>query len=398
MGRARPGSRARPRPSRAACASSSGSCGRALERLVAERRAVGVVDRRLEGCRAHVTVEHSRVRVVEDRGLDLAVEQRLRARRMKYWSSASSLATSTARPCPRRPARPHCCRSDAIVPGKPTEIAQSSRPMSIPSSSASVALTPSRSPSTRRRSISRRCCGRVAGAVRREPRRGGRVEPVGCEAVDQLGSLAALREADRAQAALRELCEQTRRVAERGSAHAELLVEQLGVPEHDGSLRARRGVVADDGRLHAEQSFARARRGSRSSRRRAGTAAPRRTSRRPAQPAQDVADVRAEHAAVDVRLVDDDVAQVLQDVAPPVVVREHADVEHVGVREDQVRPLADLPAPVAFGVAVVDRRLHARHGELGERAQPGPARAPSSGRGTARGSSAHARARRAPAG
>ena len=177
--------------------------------------------------------------------------------------------------------------------------------------------------------------------------------------MDQLGSLAALREADRAQAALRELCEQARRVAERRSADAELLVEQLGVPEHDGSFGARRGVVADDGRLHAEQSFrelagVRDRRGSEQELRlgpvhRGGAA----------QPAQDVADVRAEHAAVDVCLVDDDVPKVLQDVAPAVVVREHADVEHVGVREDQVRPLADLPAPVALGVAVVDRRLHA---------------------------------------
>ena len=38
--------------------------------------------------------------------------------RMKYWSSASSPATSTASPWPRRPARPHCWRSDATVPGK----------------------------------------------------------------------------------------------------------------------------------------------------------------------------------------------------------------------------------------------------------------------------------------
>ena len=35
---------------------------------------------------------------------------------------------------------------------------------------------------------------------------------------------------------------------------------------------------------------------------------------------------------------------------------EDADVEHVRVREDEVRPLADLPAPLAGGVAVVDRR------------------------------------------
>ena len=59
---------------------------------------------------------------------------------MKYWSSASSLATRTASPCPRRPARPHCWRMLATVPGKPTEITASSIPTSIPSSSAFVAL------------------------------------------------------------------------------------------------------------------------------------------------------------------------------------------------------------------------------------------------------------------
>ena len=78
--------------------------------------------------------------------------------------------------------------------------------------------------------------------------------------------------------------------------------------------------------------------------------------RRAAQPPEHVADVRAEDAAVDVRLVDDDVAEVLEHVAPAVVVREDADMEHVGVGQDQVRPLADLPAPVELGVAVVDRR------------------------------------------
>ena len=60
---------------------------------------------------------------------------------------------------PRLPARPHCWRSEATVPGKPTERTQSSRPMSIPSSSAFVAETPSNSPSSKRRSISRRCMG-----------------------------------------------------------------------------------------------------------------------------------------------------------------------------------------------------------------------------------------------
>ena len=79
--------------------------------------------------------------------------------------------------------------------------------------------------------------------------------------------------------------------------------------------------------------------------------------------------MRAEDAAVDVRLVDDDVAEVREDVCPAVVVREDADVEHVRVGQDRVRPLADLPTPLVLGVAVVDRRLDARDAQLGEGAR-----------------------------
>ena len=45
--------------------------------------------------------------------------------------------------------------------------------------------------------------------------------------------------------------------------------------------------------------------------------------------------MRSEDAAVHVRLVDDDVAEVREHVAPAVVVREDADVEHVRVRQDR---------------------------------------------------------------
>jgi hypothetical protein len=44
-------------------------------------------------------------------------------------------------------------------------------------------------------------------------------------------------------------------------------------------------------------------------------------------------------------------------------------VEHVRVGEDQVRPLADLPAALLLRVAVVDRGADARHLELRERAE-----------------------------
>jgi hypothetical protein len=66
--------------------------------------------------------------------------------RQKNWSSASSPATYTARPRPRRPARPHICRREATVPGNVTTTAASSAPMSIPSSSAFVVTTARTSP------------------------------------------------------------------------------------------------------------------------------------------------------------------------------------------------------------------------------------------------------------
>ena len=69
------------------------------------------------------------------------------------------------------------------------------------------------------------------------------------------------------------------------------------------------------------------------------------------------------------RLVDDDVAQVVEDVCPAIVVRQHAYVEHVRIREDDVRPFADLPAPLRGGVAVVDRRADVRRVQLSQRAR-----------------------------
>ena len=94
----------------------------------------------------------------------------------------------------------------------------------------------------------------VAGAVGREPRVV--AEPLGREAVDQLGRLAALREGERAQAALDEAGLELRRLRERRSAQPELDVEERRVPEDDGALGARRRVVADHRHRRPEQRLA----------------------------------------------------------------------------------------------------------------------------------------------
>jgi hypothetical protein len=77
---------------------------------------------------------------------------------------------------------------------------------------------------------------------------------------------------------------------------------------------------------------------------------------RAAQAAQDVADVGAKHAAVHVRLVDDHECQVREQIPPGGVVGHDPDMQHVGVRQDEVAAPADRGPLLARRVAVVDRR------------------------------------------
>ena len=69
--------------------------------------------------------------------------------------------------------------------------------------------------------------------------------------------------------------------------------------------------------------------------------------------------MRAEHAAIGVRLVDHDVRQIAEHVGPAAVVGQDAHVQHVRVREDRVGEAAHEMALLARRVAVVDRRSQA---------------------------------------
>ena len=73
----------------------------------------------------------------------------------------------------------------------------------------------------------------------------------------------------------------------------------------------------------------------------------------PLQPPHDVGEVAAEDAPVGVKLVDHDVAEVLEEVQPLRVVREDPGVQHVGVGQDQVRPRPHRAPRVRRRVAVV---------------------------------------------
>ena len=156
-----------------------------------------------------------------------------------------------------------------------------------------------------------------------------------------------------------EVGHQLRGIGQRATSLPELLVEERRVPERDGPLGLRRSVVTDhrevepDERVGELAGVADRRRGEQELRFRSVDAG------QSPEAAQHVGDVRAEDAAVDVRLVHHDEAQVREDVAPAVVMWQDADVEHVRVGQDEVRPLPDLPAALALGVAVVDRRLDA---------------------------------------
>ena len=73
----------------------------------------------------------------------------------------------------------------------------------------------------------------------------------------------------------------------------------------------------------------------------------------PAQPTQHLRDVGAEHAAVVVALVDDDVAQRTQELRPPVMGRQQRAVQHVGVGQHVLRVLARPVPLLARAVTVV---------------------------------------------
>ena len=87
------------------------------------------------------------------------------------------------------------------------------------------------------------------------------------------------------------------------------------------------------------------------------------------QAADHLGHVPAEHAAVDVGLVEHDVAQMVQELGPALVAGQDADVEHVGVGEQDGRAAPDARPLGARRVAVVERGGGARQSQRGELAR-----------------------------
>ncbi len=197
---------------------------------------------------------------------------------------------------------------------------------------------------------------------------------VGDAALDRrqqdLGGEAALREDDRRDLRPEESQRELRGLAEIGRADAELGVDDRRVVADEHLVAGRRPALGDLlDRLadEAARQLARVRDRRRRHdelRRRAIVPAD------PAQPSQHVGQMRAEDAAIGVQLVDHDVAQVLEERRPLRVVRKDPGVEHVGVRQDEVRARAHRAPRVLRRVAVVGEHPHL--GQLpGERLQLG---------------------------
>ena len=203
--------------------------------------------------------------------------------------------------------------------------------------------------------------GGVARPVGRDPlgqrRVALRAQPRGRVAGDQLDRLARLDEADRPRAALHQVGEQVGRLGERRAPRPEVLVEQRRVPDRGLAHRLGRAVAVDQrDLLEPGQPLGQLDRvGDRRRGEQDAGLGPVGVGHT-AKPAQDVGDVRPEHAAIDVRLVDDHHREVREQVGPRAVVGKDPDVEHVGVGEHDIGPAPDGRALGARGVAVVDRR------------------------------------------
>ena len=250
--RGRRGSRVPSRRSRPTCARARGARrARGALRCRASRRRSSY-ERRLERRREDVRVEDARVGVVEDRRLDPPREERLRLAREELVERV--VARDEDREPPVAPARAPPLLAERRDGSREADGDRAVEEADVDPELERVGRGDAEQLALDQAPLDLAALlGRVAGAVGREPRCGRGVDALGGEAVDQLGRLAALREADRPQASRRELREQAGGVAERARAQAELGVEERRVPDDDLALGSRGRVAVDDRRRLAGQ-------------------------------------------------------------------------------------------------------------------------------------------------
>src|SRR5439155_10513421 len=222
-----------------------------LERTLAEDGRVAVVERRFEGGGSHMAGEHARVLVIEDRGLDPPAEELLRlahevlVERVLGRDEHRQTVVAPAGAAPLLTKR----RDGARKPDGDDGVEQPD----VDAEFERIRRRDAEQVALREAALDRAALrGGIARAVRREAR--SVTETLGSEAVDELRRLPALRERERPQALLDERGLEFRRLRERRAPQPELLLEQRRVPEHDGALGARRGVVADHRHRQSEQA------------------------------------------------------------------------------------------------------------------------------------------------
>ena len=346
----------------------------ALDQRVDARRACAgpngrqvVLGQRQLGRRgAQVRAEHVRVRRVAHGRLDArrrrsppgGARGRCRAgRRARRAPRARRRPTRPARPglLPQRRPRARPAARAARRPGPVT---------STPSSSAFVAATPSSSPAAQRRLERAPLLGQVA--ARGRPRRASASSGSTSASVSRaVIATASAPRRDRTKASVR-TPSTTRSVSSVGGLGRRrtpgrrvvlaAVVGQRRLPQRERRGAARRRVVGHRHDVATRRAATPSPAGSPDGRRgeherRLGAVA----RRHPLQPAQHVGHVRPEHAAVDVALVDHDVAQRAQERRPALVPRQHRAVQQVGVGQHVARVRADPGALLVDGVAVVRR-------------------------------------------
>ena len=346
-----------------------------LARRGAEERQVGLGERLLLRGRAEVRTHHVRVRRVEDRRLDrradelVGVGDQVGVERVVLGDQhPERVLRATAGPPDllpeRRPGPGEAGDEHGVEPadvdaelegvgrGQPDQVAAAQRRLERPA-----------------------LLGEVAAAVGRDP-----VGQRGVDLGEQLGRrqghlLRAAPRADEGQGAHvlgDEVGEQVGDLRRRGPAHRRAVLTGMGgegrLPQQQRHLPPW-GVVAGQ-RDHVEageprRGDLRLRDGRRGEHERRVGAVHR---AHPPQPAQHVGDVRPEHAAVVVALVDDDVLQRPEQPRPPVVRGEQRPVEHVGVGEDVLAEVARPVPLLARAVAVVRREpyVEAQRRQAGE--------------------------------
>ena len=170
---------------------------------------------------------------------------------------------------------------------------------------------------------------------------------------EDLGGQPALRKHDHLQIAAQELPRHAPRLGQIRTTDAQLAVHHRRIHEHDELLAARRAALTDERERPLGEPLGQLARigdgGRRADELRAGAV----VLADPLQAAQHVAQVAAEHAAIGVQLVDHHVLQVLEELGPPRMVRQHAGMQHVGIGEGDVRPRANGSARVGRRVAIV---------------------------------------------